>query len=191
MVYNGANNEFVRTNTLVKGEIVLIDATPFRMWYESYYGAGLGRKLPAPVKKATKKVFYPLSHSSAIISQIIKVKKATSAKPKKAAGEGKPEEKAQGEKKEDKPAAKAGKKAAAKPAAKEGAKAGKKVAAKPAAKAAKAGKAAKPAAKAGKKAAAKPAAKEGAKAEGEKVEKKGTYYLVTFRGRTLMCILRG
>jgi len=38
VVYNGANNEFVRTNTLVKGEIIKIDAAPYRLWYESYYG---------------------------------------------------------------------------------------------------------------------------------------------------------
>jgi len=44
VVYNGANNEFVRTNTLVKGGIVKIDAAPFRLWYESYYGVTLGGK---------------------------------------------------------------------------------------------------------------------------------------------------
>lgn len=54
VVYNGANNEFVRTNTLVKNEIVQIDAAPFRLWYETHYGVTIGRK------KVTKKVFNPL-----------------------------------------------------------------------------------------------------------------------------------
>jgi ribosomal protein eS8 len=35
-VYNASNNELVRTNTLVKGAIIQIDATPFRQWYESH-----------------------------------------------------------------------------------------------------------------------------------------------------------
>jgi len=53
VVYNGANNEFVRTNTLVKGEIIKVDAAPFRLWYESYYGVPLGKK--AEAAKAAKK----------------------------------------------------------------------------------------------------------------------------------------
>jgi small subunit ribosomal protein S8e len=62
VVYNGANNEFVRTNTLVKGGIVQIDAAPFRLWYESYYGVTLGGKQ----KKAalTKKVHLEILLSS-------------------------------------------------------------------------------------------------------------------------------
>lgn len=35
-VYNSSNNELVRTNTLVKGAIIQIDAAPFRQWYESH-----------------------------------------------------------------------------------------------------------------------------------------------------------
>ena len=35
-VYNASNNELVRTNTLVKGAIVQVDATPFRQWYEQH-----------------------------------------------------------------------------------------------------------------------------------------------------------
>ena len=58
VVYNGANNEYVRTNTLVKGEVVQIDAAPFRLWWESYYGIPLkkGGKVaaPKPTTKATK-----------------------------------------------------------------------------------------------------------------------------------------
>jgi small subunit ribosomal protein S8e len=35
-VYNASNNELVRTNTLVKGAIIQVDATPFRLWYEAH-----------------------------------------------------------------------------------------------------------------------------------------------------------
>merc|ERR1712098_797546 len=44
IVYNACNNELVRTKTLVKNAIVVIDATPFRQWYESHYAVPLGRK---------------------------------------------------------------------------------------------------------------------------------------------------
>jgi small subunit ribosomal protein S8e len=59
VVYNGANNEFVRTNTLVRGEVVSIDATPFRLWWETYYGV--------PLKKSKK---------------VVATKTAATAKPK-------------------------------------------------------------------------------------------------------------
>jgi len=49
-VYNPSNNEFVRTNTLVKNTVVQIDSTPFRQWYEQHYGITLGKK-----KKSEKK----------------------------------------------------------------------------------------------------------------------------------------
>lgn len=44
VVYNASNNELVRTKTLVKNAIVVVDATPFRTWYESHYLLPLGRK---------------------------------------------------------------------------------------------------------------------------------------------------
>mmetsp|Transcript_7382 Transcript_7382/g.15987 ORF Transcript_7382/g.15987 Transcript_7382/m.15987 type:complete len:199 (-) Transcript_7382:46-642(-) len=44
VTYNASNNELVRTKTLVKGCIVLVDATPFRQWYESHYGVKVGLK---------------------------------------------------------------------------------------------------------------------------------------------------
>jgi small subunit ribosomal protein S8e len=43
-VYNASNNELVRTKTLVKNAIVVIDGAPFRQWYEAHYGIPLGRK---------------------------------------------------------------------------------------------------------------------------------------------------
>ncbi|ORY93901.1 40S ribosomal protein S8 [Syncephalastrum racemosum] len=44
VVYNASNNELVRTNTLVKGAVVQVDATPFRQWYEAHYAIALGKK---------------------------------------------------------------------------------------------------------------------------------------------------
>jgi small subunit ribosomal protein S8e len=44
VTYNASNNELVRTKTLVKGAIVLIDAHPFKAWYESHYGVKIGVK---------------------------------------------------------------------------------------------------------------------------------------------------
>merc|ERR1712061_701899 len=50
--YNACNNEFVRTKTLVKNAIVVIDATPFRQWYEAHYAPPLGRKKGAKLTEA-------------------------------------------------------------------------------------------------------------------------------------------
>ncbi|KAL1449901.1 hypothetical protein WDU94_002373, partial [Cyamophila willieti] len=45
VVYNASNNELVQTQkTLVKNAIVVIDATPFRQWYETYYALPIGRR---------------------------------------------------------------------------------------------------------------------------------------------------
>eukprot|EP00177_Eucheuma_denticulatum_P005167 GFKZ01009408.1.p1 GENE.GFKZ01009408.1~~GFKZ01009408.1.p1 ORF type:complete len:205 (+),score=41.24 GFKZ01009408.1:150-764(+) len=44
VVYNASNNELVRTNTLVKGCIVQVDATPFRQYYHKHYGIDIGKK---------------------------------------------------------------------------------------------------------------------------------------------------
>ena len=37
VVYNASNNELVRTKTLVKSAVVVIDATPFVSWYKTHY----------------------------------------------------------------------------------------------------------------------------------------------------------
>ena len=50
VVYNASNNELVCTKTLVKGAVVLVDATPFRQWYEAHYGVKIG------IKKNAEKV---------------------------------------------------------------------------------------------------------------------------------------
>ncbi|ESN95329.1 hypothetical protein HELRODRAFT_193555 [Helobdella robusta] len=44
VVYNASNNELVRTKTLVKNCIILIDSAPFRNWYEGHYALPLSRK---------------------------------------------------------------------------------------------------------------------------------------------------
>lgn len=44
VTFNASNNELVRTKTLVKGAIILIDAHPFKDWYEGHYGVKMGLK---------------------------------------------------------------------------------------------------------------------------------------------------
>merc|ERR1712140_46145 len=56
VVYNAANNELVRTKTLVKNAIVVIDAAPFRQWYESHYALPLARKKGAKLTDADEAV---------------------------------------------------------------------------------------------------------------------------------------
>lgn len=51
VVYNASNNELVRTNTLVKGAIIQIDATPFRQWYLQHYGVEIGKKKASEVEE--------------------------------------------------------------------------------------------------------------------------------------------
>ncbi len=45
VVYNASNNELVRTNTLVKSAVVVVDAAPFRAWYAQHYGKKIGIKV--------------------------------------------------------------------------------------------------------------------------------------------------
>merc|ERR1712226_550968 len=42
--YNASNNELVRTKTLVKGAIIVVDAHAFKEWYENHYGVKIGIK---------------------------------------------------------------------------------------------------------------------------------------------------
>ncbi|KZT19062.1 40S ribosomal protein S8 [Neolentinus lepideus HHB14362 ss-1] len=59
VVYNSSNNELVRTNTLVKGAIIQVDATPFRQWYEAHYAQPVSKKsaktAEAPTEEEEKK----------------------------------------------------------------------------------------------------------------------------------------
>eukprot|EP01026_Neomeris_dumetosa_P052030 TRINITY_DN4590_c0_g1_i11.p1 TRINITY_DN4590_c0_g1~~TRINITY_DN4590_c0_g1_i11.p1 ORF type:complete len:190 (+),score=22.71 TRINITY_DN4590_c0_g1_i11:105-674(+) len=44
VVYNASSNELVRTKTLVKNAIIVVDANPFKLWYQQHYGITLGKK---------------------------------------------------------------------------------------------------------------------------------------------------
>lgn len=52
VVYNATNNELVRTKTLVKNCIVMIDANPFRLWYLKHYDVELNKKKTEESDKA-------------------------------------------------------------------------------------------------------------------------------------------
>jgi small subunit ribosomal protein S8e len=61
VVYNATSNELVRTKTLVKNAIVVVDAAPFKQWYAKHYGVSYDAKSKASkddkskkAKKATK-----------------------------------------------------------------------------------------------------------------------------------------
>eukprot|EP00003_Mantamonas_plastica_P003391 TRINITY_DN1269_c0_g1_i1.p1 TRINITY_DN1269_c0_g1~~TRINITY_DN1269_c0_g1_i1.p1 ORF type:complete len:259 (+),score=44.05 TRINITY_DN1269_c0_g1_i1:362-1138(+) len=47
VVYNASNNELVRTKTLVKNAIVMVDCTPFKQFYQTRYNFQLGKKIEA------------------------------------------------------------------------------------------------------------------------------------------------
>mmetsp|Transcript_2327 Transcript_2327/g.4795 ORF Transcript_2327/g.4795 Transcript_2327/m.4795 type:complete len:201 (+) Transcript_2327:47-649(+) len=68
--YNASNNELVRTKTLVKGAIILIDAHPFKEWYQSHYGRAIG------VKKGTKGDVVAKKGSDHVTRKIAKRQKA-------------------------------------------------------------------------------------------------------------------
>ncbi|KAL8162532.1 hypothetical protein V2J09_014021 [Rumex salicifolius] len=56
VVYNASNNELVRTQTLVKGAIVQVDAAPFKQWYLQHYGVDIGRKKKTTSAKKEEEV---------------------------------------------------------------------------------------------------------------------------------------
>ena len=56
VVYNASNNELVRTNTLVKGAVIQIDATPFRQAYEKHYGQPVTKRRVPGTQPATEEV---------------------------------------------------------------------------------------------------------------------------------------
>ncbi|KAG1809432.1 40S ribosomal protein S8 [Suillus subaureus] len=69
VVYNASNNELVRTNTLVKGAIIQIDATPFRQWYESHYAQPISKKGAAAKSAATTEEGKKSNHLQRIIAE--------------------------------------------------------------------------------------------------------------------------
>lgn len=75
VTYNASNNELVRTKTLVKGGIVLIDAHPFKTWYEAHYGVKIGLKKAASGDREQPSV--DLSDKSAQVQKKLKGRQAT------------------------------------------------------------------------------------------------------------------
>ena len=68
VVYNATGNELVRTKTLVKGAIVVIDATEFKKSYENFYNVVIDKKAgqveegPAPEAKRKIKLLEKRNH---------------------------------------------------------------------------------------------------------------------------------
>jgi len=69
VVYNSANNEFTRTNTIVKNTIVQIDGNPFRQWYEQHYGQTLGKKSTEETADAKKSSHVQRKHAQRMKGQ--------------------------------------------------------------------------------------------------------------------------
>jgi small subunit ribosomal protein S8e len=95
VVYNPTNAEFVRTNTIVKGSIVQIDATPFKNWYQKHYGVVVGKEVAfskkskkTAKKSATTKKSKPTTAAATTTTPVVKKtaekKKATTATSKPA-----------------------------------------------------------------------------------------------------------
>jgi len=68
VMYNSTNNELVRTKTLVKGAIVMIDGHAFKAWYESHYGVKIG------VKKGESGASIDLSGKSPQVAKKLKAR---------------------------------------------------------------------------------------------------------------------
>jgi small subunit ribosomal protein S8e len=71
VVYNATNNELVRTKTIVKNCIVMIDSNPFRQWYLKHYDVELNKKKIEESDKAraetkrSKHVLARIKHNAA------------------------------------------------------------------------------------------------------------------------------
>lgn len=75
VTYNASNNELVRTKTLVKGAIVVIDAHPFKTWYEDHYGVKIGIKKAASAEREQPSI--DLSEKSPQVQKKLKARQAT------------------------------------------------------------------------------------------------------------------
>ena len=62
--YCASGNELVRTKTLVKGMIVVVDATPFKQWYESHYLVPLAKKKGQKMTPEEEEKFNALKEKS-------------------------------------------------------------------------------------------------------------------------------
>ena len=72
--YHPSDNEFVRTNTLTKGSIVVIDSTPFKQWYEHQYGKQLGKSQyvrPEKVADKTKERWAALADKGEVAQNLL------------------------------------------------------------------------------------------------------------------------
>jgi len=69
VVYNASNNELVRTNTLVKGAIIQIDATPFRQWYEAHYAQPITKKGAKAQAVATEEPVKKSNHVQRVLEE--------------------------------------------------------------------------------------------------------------------------
>lgn len=78
VVYNASNNELVRTKTLVKNAIVVIDSTPFRHWYESHYLLPLGKKREV---KAGEEDVLAKKRSKRVLKKYVKRQKTAKIDP--------------------------------------------------------------------------------------------------------------
>lgn len=134
VVYNPTNPEYVRTNTIVKGSVVQIDATPFKNWYQKHYGVVVGKagkfqkKAKKPDEKKSRK-HRALKPEKPKKTSEVKAEKEKKKSDKKGADAKKAD--AKKGKKAEKPA-EAKKPAETKPEAEKPAEAKKKVVAKPA-----------------------------------------------------------
>merc|ERR1712228_1137674 len=74
VTYNASNNELVRTKTLVKGGIVLVDAHPFKDWNEANYGVKIGLKTKSSAEREQPSI--DLSDKSPSVQKKLKGRQA-------------------------------------------------------------------------------------------------------------------
>lgn len=71
VVYNASNNELVRTKTIVKSAVVQVDATPFKLWYESHYRLAIAKKVEDGVNTVkTEPVKVDKKQSKAVLAKV-------------------------------------------------------------------------------------------------------------------------
>jgi len=62
----------VRTQTLVKGAVIQIDAAPFRQWYQQHYGVEVGLKKGVSTKKEGEAPAAQSSHVKRKLAERVK-----------------------------------------------------------------------------------------------------------------------
>lgn len=71
VVYNASDNELLRTKTLVKNTIILVDAAPFKSWYEKHYDTKIGVKENRQAE-ADEEAAEPVKRSKSVLKKIAK-----------------------------------------------------------------------------------------------------------------------